>query len=73
MTLTTVPPASSTPNRIAGTVSAVAVTEREEPQAVYGSHLHKIAYPANFAAFDKGGAERARLLGARRQPVTCFA
>lgn len=32
-----------------GGVSAVAVTEREEPQAVYGSHLQSIAYPADYA------------------------
>jgi hypothetical protein len=36
-------------------VSAVAVTERDEPQAVYGSHLQKIAYPSNFAAHEKLG------------------
>ena len=40
-----------------GGLSAVAVTEREEPQAVFGSHLHGIAYPANYAAFKKGGQE----------------
>ena len=28
---------------------AVAVTERDEPQAVYGSSLHKLAYPDNYA------------------------
>ena len=26
-------------------VQAIAVTERDEPQAVYGSHLHALAYP----------------------------
>ena len=31
-------------------LAAVAVTEREEPQAVYGSHLQSIAYPSNYAA-----------------------
>jgi hypothetical protein len=40
-----------------GGLSAVAVTEREEPQAVYGSHLHKIAYPDDYAAYVKGGQE----------------
>jgi hypothetical protein len=35
--------------------SAVSVTERDEPQAVLGSHLHKIAYPARFAAHEKLG------------------
>ncbi len=33
-----------------GGISAVAVTERDEPQAVYGSHLQSIAYPSNYAA-----------------------
>ena len=32
---------------------AVAVTEHDEPQAVYGSYLHKLAYPENFARFAK--------------------
>ena len=31
----------------------VAVTEREEPQAVIGSYLHKLAYPENYAKFEK--------------------
>jgi hypothetical protein len=30
---------------------AVAVTEHDEPQAVYGSYLHKLAYPENYANF----------------------
>jgi hypothetical protein len=30
---------------------AVAVTEHDEPQAVIGSYLHKLAYPENFARF----------------------
>ena len=34
---------------------AVEVTEREEPQAVYGSSLHALAYPDDFAAHVKGG------------------
>ena len=37
---------------------AVAVTERDEPQAVIGSHLHELAYPADFDAHD--GARPAR-------------
>ncbi len=32
---------------------AVAVTEREEPQAVIGSYLHKLAYPDNYTAHKK--------------------
>jgi hypothetical protein len=32
---------------------AVAVTEHDEPMAVYGSHLHKLAYPDKYAGFTK--------------------
>jgi hypothetical protein len=32
---------------------AVAVTEHDEPQAVIGSYLHKLAYPENYAKFAK--------------------
>ena len=35
----------------------VVVTERDEPQAVIGSHLHKLAYPENFAAHQKSKQE----------------
>jgi len=38
-----------------GGIEAVAVTEREEPQAVIGSDLHKLAYPDEFAAHEKSG------------------
>ena len=38
-----------------GGFEAVAVTEREEPQAVYGSTLHRDAFPERFDAFVKGG------------------
>jgi hypothetical protein len=34
---------------------AVAITERDEPMAVYGSHLHKLAYPDKYAQFVKKG------------------
>jgi hypothetical protein len=35
---------------------AVVVSERDEPQAVYGSTLHRDAYPARYAEFvEKGG------------------
>lgn len=37
-----------------GVVAAV-VTERDEPQAVLGSSLHRLAYPDNFRAFVEGG------------------
>jgi hypothetical protein len=35
---------------------AVAVTEREEPQAVIGSRLHELAYPTEFATHRAAGA-----------------
>jgi len=35
--------------------SAVAVTERDEPQAVIGSSLHALAYPERFEDFARGG------------------
>ena len=38
-------------------VDAIAVTEHTEPQAVYGSNLHKLAYKNNFDEFVKGGRE----------------
>jgi hypothetical protein len=34
---------------------AVVVTEREEPQAVIGSRLHELAYPAEYKAHRAGG------------------
>ncbi len=36
-------------------LEAVAVTEHAEPQAVYGSNLHKLAYKDNFDKFVNGG------------------
>ena len=39
----------------AGEVSAVNVTEWEEPQAVIGSYLHQYAYPDYYAAHQKNG------------------
>src|SRR5690606_11918057 len=36
-------------------LQGVVVTEREEPQAVLGSNLHKLAYPENFAKFVADG------------------
>ncbi|MBC7898984.1 MAG: hypothetical protein H7070_02935, partial [Saprospiraceae bacterium] len=38
-------------------LEAVAVTEHTEPQAVYGSNLHKLAYKENFDKFVGGGRE----------------
>jgi len=36
-------------------IRAVVVTERDEPQAVIGSHLHKLAYPEEFGKHVKRG------------------
>jgi hypothetical protein len=38
-------------------VEAVIATERDEPQAVIGSHLHKLAYPERYEEFVKKGRE----------------
>jgi hypothetical protein len=38
-------------------LEAVAVTEHSEPQAVYGSNLHRLAYKNNFEKFVNGGRE----------------
>ncbi len=38
-------------------LEAVAVTEHTEPQAVYGSNLHRLAYKDNFEKFVNGGRE----------------
>jgi len=40
-----------------GGVEAINVTEWDEPQAVFGSYLHKYAYPGNYKAFVDGGRE----------------
>jgi hypothetical protein len=34
-------------------LEAVGVTEHDEPQAVYGSYLHRLAYPDRYSAFSK--------------------
>ena len=38
-------------------LEVVVATEQSEPQAVFGSTLHKIAYPANYDRFVRGGGE----------------
>jgi hypothetical protein len=38
-------------------IEAVAVTEWSEPQAVYGSYLHRLAYPRNHAEHEARGGE----------------
>ena len=40
-----------------GGLEAITVAEREEPPAILGSHLHKLAFPANYDKFVKGGRE----------------
>ncbi|HEX4565196.1 MAG TPA: hypothetical protein VH138_01145, partial [Vicinamibacterales bacterium] len=39
----------------AGGFEGVAVAERDEPPAIIGSHLHKFAYPEDYAAHQKRG------------------
>jgi hypothetical protein len=39
----------------AGEITAVTITEWDEPQAVIGSYLHRYAYPDWFAAHEKNG------------------
>ena len=49
---------------------AVAVTEHDEPQAVIGSYLQKLAYPENFAQLpEDAGTHR----GLRTRAATCSA
>src|SRR5262245_14282138 len=57
-----------------GGLAAVAVTERDEPQAVYGSHLQSIAYPANYAAHRARGGrlEEAARHGGRAVQVQLY-
>ena len=43
-------------------LEAVAVTEHAEPQAVYGSNLHRLAYKNNFEKFVNDGRELKRIL-----------
>ncbi len=40
-----------------GGLAAVRVTEWDEPQAVMGSNLHRLAYPDDFAAHEKRGGK----------------
>ena len=40
-----------------GGFEAITVAERDEPPAVFGSHLQKLAYPSNFETFVKEGRE----------------
>jgi len=55
-------------------VSAVAVTEQEEPQAVYGSHLHRIAYPDFYAEHQgrKGELQEAHRRGGGSRQVQLY-
>jgi len=36
---------------------AVTVAERDDPPAVFGSDLHKIAYPEDFARFESASGK----------------
>ena len=38
-------------------LSAVRVTEQSEPQAVFGSHLHRLAYPQNYRQHQERGGK----------------
>jgi hypothetical protein len=49
-------------------LEAVAVTEHSEPQAVYGSNLHKLAYKDNFEKFVKGGRELSEVYENKGRP-----
>jgi hypothetical protein len=57
-----------------GGFSAVAVGEREQPMAVYGSHLHSIAYPSNYAEHNSGGKRLTDVVrhGARANQVQLY-
>jgi hypothetical protein len=47
----------------AGGVQAVAVTEHDEPQAVIGSKLHRIAYPDNYRLHQEKGRQLTEAYG----------
>ncbi len=49
-------------------LEAVAVTEHTEPQAVYGSNLHKLAYKDNYDKFIAGGRELKEAYENKGQP-----
>ena len=49
-----------------GAIEAVRVSEWGEPQAVFGSYLHKYAYPDFYKAHEQNGRERRRLVKPRR-------
>jgi hypothetical protein len=49
-------------------LEAVAVTERTEPQAVYGSNLHKLAYKDNYDKFVNNGRKLGRFYEHKGNP-----
>ncbi len=51
-------------------LEAVAVTEHDEPQAVYGSNLHKLAYKDNYEKFVKDGRELSEYYENKGRPET---
>ena len=55
-----------------GEVSAVQVTEWEEPQAVIGSYLQKYAYPDFFAQHEARGGVLKHAYGHRSGPANCL-
>jgi hypothetical protein len=50
-------------------LEAIVVTERDEPQAVIGSDLHKHAYPTNYQAHVKGGQKLTETIHHRGRDV----
>src|SRR5437667_228733 len=50
-------------------LEAIAVTERDEPQAVIGSELHRLAYPTNYAQHEHRGRRLGEALHHRGRDV----
>ena len=50
-------------------LEAIAVTERDEPQAVLGSELHRLAYPTNYAQHEHRGRRLGEALHHRGRDV----
>ena len=49
-------------------LEAVVATERDEPQAVLGSTLHKVAFPQNYQKFVDGGRELSQVYEHKGNP-----
>ena len=52
-------------------LEVIPVTEHDEPQAVFGCTLHKVAYPDNFAKFEKGGRKLKTFFEHIGNPKSC--